>query len=347
MIGVGNDVQLYDVDTFKESMAWDGHRASVNSLSFSKDSQRLYSSTSQSNILSQEMLTWNAATWQQLHMASHQAPKWPNIGAISPEQTYYVGKDGDDRFSLFDLASGKMVGRFNMPKKQEPRMDSFFSPAGKFYVISVSDNAGRGVTRLFAIPSCKLVCQLPAVGLNNDFRNFGGRLIAEQSLPMTFSGDDRLVAMVGQDDGLIHVFDTATGKLRHRLGTKKQNIDEDFEGLTNLAFSPDGKLLASWNLLDSVVRVWDMAKGKEWRRVSLEPDDRFDKRVQLAWSPDGRMLAVGDRNIQLWEVATLKVRREFSGHEGEIRPWLSRPTGAGWPREDADTTALIWDVWGR
>ena len=119
--------------------------------------------------------------------------------------------------------------------------------------------------------------------------------------------------------------------------------------LATLAFSPDGKLLASWNMLENVVRVWDLAKGKEWRRLILEQgDDRFsERRIQLAWSPDGRTLAVGDRNIQLWEVATLKVRREFTGHEGQIRALAFSPDGRLLGSGSADTTVLIWDVWGR
>ena len=218
LVAVGNDVQLYDFATLKESVSWDGHRAAVDSVAFSKDSQRLYSSSGQVNMHPEEIVTWNAATWQQLQLSSMRAPKWPNVGALSPEQTFYVGKDGDDRFSLFDLATGKMLGRFNMPKKQEPRTVSFFSPGSKFYVIAGSDNAGRGMTRLFAVPSCKLVCQFQAMALSNDFQVLGNRLVGESSIAIAFSGDDRLVAVIGQDDGLIHVFDTATGKLASAWG---------------------------------------------------------------------------------------------------------------------------------
>ena len=50
--------------------------------------------------------------------------------------------------------------------------------------------------------------------------------------------------------------------------------------------------------------------------------------------------------IQLWEMATQRVRRELAGHEGQVRSLAFSPDGQWLASGSADTTVLVWDVWG-
>jgi WD40 repeat protein len=338
LVGAGADLQSYDVATLKEVTPWVGHRGWIDHVAFSSDGQRLFSGSRQFNFNPEEVATWDTATWKQLQWSSQRAPLWPNIGISSPEHTYYLGKDGDDRFPLYDQGSGKLVGRFIVPSRQKFGA-GFFSPGSKFYVLPGKDELNKDATRLFGVPSCKLLCQLPALPFFDSI---------ESSRPIAFSADDRLVAMFGREDGLIHVFETATGKLSKRLGrpleVNPQRPGRRFN-FSSLAFSPDGKLLASWNVVEPVVRIWDVATAKE--RRWLPPDNERHNQMHLAWSPDGRMLAVGDHKIQLWEVAAGKIRREFTGHESAIRCLAFSPDGRLLASGSMDTTVLIWDVWER
>jgi WD40 repeat protein len=335
-VGAGADLQNYDVATLKEVTPWVGHRGWVDHVVFSSDGQRLFSSSGQGNFRPEEVANWDVASWKQLQLTSQRAPLWPNIGISSPEHTYYVGKDGEDLFCLYDQGSGKPLGRFLVPPWQKIAA-GFFSPGSKFYLLPGRDEHYKFTTRLFGVPSCKLLCQLPALPFFDCF---------ESSLPLAFSADDRLVAMFGQDDDLIDVFETATGKLSKRLGRPAQ-VDRQRlgprVGSRSLAFSPDGKLLASWNLAEPAVRIWDVAAGREWGW--LPPDDQSHYQMHLAWSPDGRMLALGDRKIQLWEMATPKIRREFTGHEGDVRCLAFSPDGKLLASGSMDSTVLIWEVW--
>jgi WD40 repeat protein len=158
--------------------------------------------------------------------------------------------------------------------------------------------------------------------------------------PVAFSADGRLVAVRSMNTAT-YIIETATGKVVQRLGPEPP---EEWRDFVELAFSPDGKYLATWNDFDHTIVVWDLTASKEWLRIV---DKKKHGEVHFAWSPDGRMLAIGTSKVQLWEMATQKLRHEFSGHAGDIRALAFSPDCRLLATGSVDTTVLIWDIAGR
>jgi hypothetical protein len=138
----------------------------------------------------------------------------------------------------------------------------------------------------------------------------------------------------------VHLWDAATGKELRRL---KHEVTGEA-----VAFSPDGRVLASAGIGDAI-RLWDAATGELLYLLVRKETGRTRRAFQLAFSPDSRTLisAEIDGVLLLWEVATGQLRRELAGHSGSVYAVAAfndcrRLVSAG-----SDTTALVWELTGR
>ena len=112
--------------------------------------------------------------------------------------------------------------------------------------------------------------------------------------------------------------------------------------ITCLAFSPDGKTIASGSA-DYVVRVWDVESGRQLHRL-LGPTGSV---TSVAFSPDSKTLVgSGSRQnfFKLWDVETGGNVRWFEGHTEGISSIAFHPGGELIASGSYDNTVRLWYV---
>jgi WD domain, G-beta repeat len=113
-----------------------------------------------------------------------------------------------------------------------------------------------------------------------------------------------------------------------------------------LAFSPDGRLLASNNYngkaagAKDTLRLWETATAAE---VLSLPAADF---VWSAFSHDGRLLAVTapEQEILVYDLAHGREQRRFKGFDAEVIGLVFSPNDLRLISSLADSTLLVWDV---
>ncbi len=157
-----------------------------------------------------------------------------------------------------------------------------------------------------------------------------------------------LVCFRGQPEGSWAMAFSPDGKLVASAGREVMvweprtgKLRVSFPGAaTSVAFSPDGKHVCSAGA--GTVKVWEAATGEEL--LSIPAHERLI--TSVAFSPDGRRLASGseDQTIKIWDVATGLETLTLSGHKATVTGVTFNPDGHQLASSSADSTVRLWDA---
>jgi hypothetical protein len=112
------------------------------------------------------------------------------------------------------------------------------------------------------------------------------------------------------------------------------------KAVMSVAFSPDGKMLASGSV-DNTIKLWRVADGSVITTLSGDSDSV----TSIAFSPDGNTLASGsgDNTIKLWRVAGGSLITTLSGHSDKVNSVVFSPDGKTLVSGSDDKTIKLRD----
>jgi WD40 repeat protein len=113
-------------------------------------------------------------------------------------------------------------------------------------------------------------------------------------------------------------------------------------GVISVAFSPDGKYIAS-GAHDRTVKVWDAENGK--LSTSFEGHGHFV--TSVSYSPDGKFIVSGsyDMTLRIWDVENRKaVGEPLQGHTHFVTSVALSPHGKCIASASCDGTVRLWNM---
>jgi dipeptidyl aminopeptidase/acylaminoacyl peptidase len=251
-------VQLWDPVSGAELRSIAGHDTGITSLAFSPDSAFLVS-VSQDGILH----VWDTVSGEAVISLQGDAL---TCAAFGPDGKTLITGGENGAIKTWDAASGEPIQEFT-------------SGIGTIRNVVVNPGNGQiaisgdvGTVQIWDVTSGTLLHDLP---------------YASNITGVAFSPDGQWLAATSKDSAPWQ-WDASTGA---QLWAE-QAVDQD-----DVAYSPDGKLIATVSGSKKQVIVWEAATGKRLHAVRAGNDP-----VSVAFSPDGAGIAAGGKNVRLWDV---------------------------------------------
>jgi WD40 repeat protein len=356
---VDKSIKLWELATGRELRTLVGHASEVISLAFSADSRTLMSGSKDSE---RTVSVWDVETGRLQSSLKVQTAQYERISSVAfrPGLRMFASATGET-VALKDTATGRDV----RPLQGDLKSVAFvaFSPDGR----TLAGGGHDGSIKLWDVASGALL------------ETLGGQTDLIDSVAV--SRDGRTLAACGHRDKAITVWDIAGGRPR-RIPIQSVNGENEIAfgqdgrsvafgsldvvkvwdvvagrelyGLNSgpvkaIAFSPDGRILASASLTDYQVKLWDTGTRRELR--TLTDGDNVEG---VAFSPSGEILATASSchrcakmspgAVKLWDVRNGRKLRNLTGFSSFARTVAFSPKGEILASGGGDKTVRIWDV---
>lgn len=312
--GSGNPngiIQLWDVATGKEIRRLTGHRSPIDGFTFSPDGRTIASTGSWERTIR----LWNVADGTECSpFARHQGEL--SAIAFAPDGQILATASHDQTVGLWKTSTGEKVGALLGHKRKVNTVA--YSPDGKLLATGDDDKT----IRIWQAGTGKELHQFKA-----PFREITSLVFSPDGQTLASAeGTDasQFPSGAGMPDCAVKLWNIAAGKTIHQFEAKTGRID-------TVAFSPNGRILASAGPDGDMIHLWDPTTGKEFGKLESAPEpatplSMAEGITRIVFSPDGRTLASVSRYrypsnlrandakardvrmVRLWEMVSRKER---------------------------------------
>jgi WD40 repeat protein len=330
-------LRLWDLASGREIRRFEGHSRPVTSIAVAPDGKTALSGSADGTLR-----LWDLASGREIKTF-----EWHSEGlregliyhseaitsvAFAPDGKTALSVGGDSTLRLWDLASGREIRKF------QGHLDTVnsvaFAPDGKT-ALSGSDDK---TLRLWDLTSSSRLWDL---FVGPEIKKIEAHSRAVTSV--AFAPDGKTALSGG---ATLSLWDLASGREIRRF--------EGHSGPVNsVVFAPDGRTALSgacdeydskmtWRCLKGSFRLWDLASGREIRRIEWHSDGL----TSFAFAPDGKaaLLGRGDNSLRLWDLAGGREIKTFEGHSGPVNSVAFAPDGKTALSGSSDGTIRLWDL---
>ena len=359
---VDETVRIWDVHTGEHRLTLTGHTGDIEGLAFSPDGKTLASSGSGDGTIR----FWDVRTGNEKYAVTGHTDYVYSV-AFNPNGKFVASGYSDGTIRFWDAGTGLHLKTLKGSNNDASGL--VFTSDGK--TLACAD----GVNIRLQDPLTgeeKMLLTGHTWGIHSMALSPDGDILASGSEDMTirlwdmhtgehkktlkghehrvysvaFSPDGKILAS-GSEDNTIRLWSVDTGETKMLLAGHTgefegvDNGPSSVEGVKSVAFSPDGKTLASGGG-DNVIHLWDVETGKS--KMTLIGHTHWV--FSLAFSPDGKTLASGsvDSDIRLWDPHTGQHKKTLTGHSAWIRSIAFSPDGKTLASGSDDGSVLLWKI---
>jgi WD40 repeat protein len=266
--------------------------------------------------------------------------------------------NGPGEVSVWDISAGKTILQAAAPSAGIPRVA--FAPDGDLLAFTEASNIviwnSLTRSRIASVPTGGLVVDMRFISRNkliaanshhtnnvSVWEPVRGSLLTNFTAPIFQNLLGTKITFDGHGDVLAHAFsEKEIGVAAVGRSTNIWTLSAAEELVTAIAFSPDGKTLATGEgYSEGAIKLWDLRTGNQMGQL----EGHRSWIGCLKFLPNGNLASgSADQTIRIWDVTNRRSLRTLRGHTSEVRSLDVSADGRVLASGSKEGIVLLWNL---